>query len=262
MYGKGLFRNLGIDELAVETGDIAQRNALGAFGCAGTGVGAVAEAEFVHLVDHGAGAAGTFNLSLWQEGELAYLGADEEHCRAVFAGCHAGAATDAGSGVHGDVGNFLGDRKAVGIGSTAAVERHVTSGLLDLVESVAVDHKVADNGEGGRAPGLDGDGVFVVELAHVELAGGDSLNGTVGMSVDVERTHAADAFATVAVKDYGLFVAVDELLVEHVEHFKERASGGDVLNAVGLERTRLLGTTLTPNLEIYIYSMFHFTCNV
>ncbi len=59
----------------------------------------------------------------------------------------------------------------------------------------------------------------------MELAGGDSLNGAVGVSVDVERTHAADTFATVAVKNYGLFVAVNELLVEHVEHFKERASG-------------------------------------
>ncbi len=216
---------LGFDEFAVEAGDVAQRNVLGTFGCAGTGVGTVAESEFVHLVDHCARAAGTFNLTLGQECELAYLCADEEHGRAVLAGSHAGAAADAGSGVHSDVSHFLRDGEAVGVRSSAAVERNVAAGLLDLVECVAVDHEVTHNGECGRAPGFDGDGVLVVKFAHVELAGGDSLNGAVGVSVDVERTHAADTFATVAVKNYGLFVAVDELLVEHVEHFKERASG-------------------------------------
>ena len=121
---------LGFDEFAVEAGDVAQRNVLGTFGCAGTGVGAVAESEFVHLVDHCA-RAGTFNLTPGQECELAYLCADEEHGRAVLAGSHAGAAADAGSGVHSDVSHFLRDREAVGVRSSAAVERNVAAGLLD-----------------------------------------------------------------------------------------------------------------------------------
>lgn len=41
------------------------------------------------------------------------------------------------------------------------------------------------------------------------------------LAVDVERAHTADAFATVAVKNDRLFVAVHELLVEHVEHLEE-----------------------------------------
>ena len=72
-----LFRALGHDELAVQAGDVAQRNVLGAFGGACTGVGAVTESEFVHLPDHCAGTACAFHLTLRQECELAYLSADK-----------------------------------------------------------------------------------------------------------------------------------------------------------------------------------------
>ena len=58
--------------------------------------------------------------------------------------------------------------KVVGIGSATTVERHITTGLLNLVEGVTVDHEVADHGEGCRTPRLDSDGVLVVELTHVE----------------------------------------------------------------------------------------------
>ena len=97
----------GVDELAVEAGDVAQRNALGTFSGAGTGVGAVAEAEFVHFGHHCAGATFAFYLALGQEGELAYFGGYEEHRGAVFTSGNASTATDASGGVHGYVGYFL-----------------------------------------------------------------------------------------------------------------------------------------------------------
>ena len=252
-----LFSAFGFDKLAVETGDIAQRNVFGALGGAGTGVGAVAEAEFVHTANHGAGATFAFNLTLGEECKLAYLGRNEEHCRTIFAGCHAGAAADAGSGVHGDVGNVLRDRSCVGIGSAATVERYIAAGLLDFVECVAVNHEVTDNRECSRAPGLDGDGVAIVEFAHVELACGDALNGSVGMTVDVERAHAADTLAAVAVENNGLFVVLNELLVEHVKHFEERRACRNVVEVIVDELTLLFRTTLTPDFEIYAYCIFH-----
>ena len=94
MYGKGLFRNLGIDELAVEAGDVAQRDALGAFCCAGTGVGAVAETEFVHFLHHSAGTALALYLALGEKCILANLSRNEEHCGTVLAGSDACATTD------------------------------------------------------------------------------------------------------------------------------------------------------------------------
>ena len=49
---------LGSDELAVEAGNIADADALGALGLAGAGVGAVTESQLIHLGEHSLGAAG------------------------------------------------------------------------------------------------------------------------------------------------------------------------------------------------------------
>ena len=253
----GLLRELGVDKFTVKTGDVAQRHVLGALCGAGTGVGAVTEAEFVHLANHGAGAAGALNLTLGKESELAYLGRYEEHRGTVLAGGNAGAAADAGRGVHGLIGNFLRDGEVVGVGSAAAVEAHITAGLLDLVEGVTVDHQVADYGESGRTPGFNGDFVAVLEFTHMELAGGDSLYGTVGMTVDIQRTHTADTLAAVVVEDHGFLALVYELLVEHIEHFKEGGAGGDVVKMIFDELPGFFGPTLTPNLEVYANCSFH-----
>ena len=57
------------EELAVQTGDMRNGNLLGALGLAGSRVGAVAEAQFVHLGDHRLGAARTLDTALGQFGE-------------------------------------------------------------------------------------------------------------------------------------------------------------------------------------------------
>ncbi len=94
----------------------------------------------------------------------------------------------------------------------------------------------------------------------MKLAGCDALYRSVGMTVDVEGAHAADALTAVAVENNGLLALVDELLVEHVEHFKEARSGGNVLDAIVDESTLFLGTALTPYLEVYINIVFHLDC--
>ena len=91
----GLVSELCLDELAVEASDIGDRLVLRALSLAGAGVGAVAEAEFLHLGNHGLGTLSGLRTALGQERELAHLGAHEEHGRAVLAGCYACAATDA-----------------------------------------------------------------------------------------------------------------------------------------------------------------------
>ena len=83
------------------------------------------------------------------------------------------------------------------------------------------------------------------------------LHGTVGMAVDVERAHAADAFAAVVVEHYGFFALFNQLLVEHVEHFEEAAPGRHVVELVVDELSFLFWTTLTPNFQVYTYCMFH-----
>ncbi len=247
-----LVLELCFDEFAVQAGDVGERDALRTFGGAGTGVGAVAESEFVHLFHHGACTACAFDLALGKECELAYLGRYEQHCRTILTCSYAGTATDTCSGVHGEVGVDLGDGKVVGILCASAVERYVTAGLLNLVERVAVNHKVLDYGERGRAPRLYCDSLAVFETTHVQLAGGGSGGRTVGMSVDVQRAHTADTFTAVVVEYYGLFVVVDELFVKYVESFKERGVGISV-NRISLELAFFLWSGLTPNFEIYRY---------
>ena len=95
MRGRLLVSEFGFDKFTVEAGNVAQRNVLGTFGCACACVCAVTKSEFVHLPDHCAGTACAFHLTLRQECELAYLGADKKHCRAVLQ-----AATQAPQPIH------------------------------------------------------------------------------------------------------------------------------------------------------------------
>ena len=101
MIRAGLVFALGADELAVQAGDVAQLDVLGTLGGTGTGVGAVTETEFVHLGEHGLHAALGLGTALRQQCELAHLGAEEQHSRAVLTSGNTGTAADAGCAVHG-----------------------------------------------------------------------------------------------------------------------------------------------------------------
>ena len=71
---RSLVLQLSLEVLAVEASDVADTYALGALGLAGTGVGAVTEAELIHAGEHSLGTAGSLYLTLGKEGELAHLG--------------------------------------------------------------------------------------------------------------------------------------------------------------------------------------------
>ena len=62
----GLVAALSVEELAVQACDVAELDVLWALGGAGTGVGAVTEAELVHLCNHSLHAAFCLNLTLWK----------------------------------------------------------------------------------------------------------------------------------------------------------------------------------------------------
>ena len=66
----GLVSELCLDELAVQASDIGDRLVLRALSLASAGVGAVAEAEFLHLGHHGLGTLGSLGTTLGQQGEL------------------------------------------------------------------------------------------------------------------------------------------------------------------------------------------------
>ena len=194
------------------------------------------------------------DLTLGEHGEVGYLGTDEKHGAGVLACRHAGSAANALSSIHCHVGETLGDRYGVGIRHTAGSDADIAAGLDNLVEGAAVDDEVADDGESFGTPRLNPDFVAVVELAHVELAGGDAIIVAVGTSVDVESAHAADALPTVVVEADGVGdMVVDELLVEDVEHLEERAVGRDVADLICLEAALCCGVFLTPYMKCEVH---------
>ena len=68
-----LVSELCLDELAVEASDVSDRLVLRALSLASASVGAVTEAELLHLGNHVLGATRGLYATLWQERELADL---------------------------------------------------------------------------------------------------------------------------------------------------------------------------------------------
>ncbi len=210
------------DPLSVEACYVLTFYLLGAFGFAGVGVGAAAEAKFVHSAHHLLDPLSGFDLSLGQQCQMTYLGSDKEHGAGVLACRHTCSTTDALGGIHSHVRETLGYGDGVGIGHSAGGYADIAAGLDYLVECAAVYHEVADDREGFGTPRLYPYLVAVLEFAHVELACGDTVVVAVGTTVDVESAHSADAFATVVVEtDWVGDVVIYELFIEDVEHLKE-----------------------------------------
>ena len=101
----------------VELGDEADADLLRAGRFAFVVVRAMAEAFGVMLPDHGEDAPVAFGLALRKIAEVADFGGDEQHGRGVRAGGDAGAAADAGGGVHRQLGCVLGDGHVVAVGA-------------------------------------------------------------------------------------------------------------------------------------------------
>lgn len=234
--------------VAVELGDVVYADTLGASGLALVKVGAVAEAEGIHLAHHGKNALVLLGVALGQQIKVSSLGRGEEHGSAVFAAGHASTTTNAGSGIKSGVCRFLAYGHIVGVGGSTGAHVHKAAGGDDVVQRGAVYHQVAQQREGRGTEGLDPDGVAILKLAHVQLAG-CYLFAAMGHTVDGEGAHTANAFAAVVVKVDGLFTLVYELLVNDVEHLQEGGFIGDVLRLVGFDAALRVGRSLAPNLE-------------
>ena len=82
---------------------------------------------------------------------------------------------------------------------------------------------------------MNSDGIAVLELTHVELAGSNLAVRSVGMTVDIERAHTADTLAAVVVECdrtgipatlvycNRVIALTYQLIVEDIEHLEERS---------------------------------------
>src|SRR5690606_36531604 len=136
--------------------------------------------------------------------------------RRIRARRHARAAADARRRVHGFLGDGLWDWDGVGVGRRAGVDRNVAARGHDAVKGRAVHHQVLDDGERVGPEGLHRDGAAGLEVAHAQLARGGLQTRTMGLAVDGQAAHAANALAAVAFEGDFLFAVFDQLLVELV----------------------------------------------
>ena len=74
-----------------------------------------------------------------------------------------------------------------------------------------------------------------------------------GEAVDDDSARPADAFAAVVVERDGRLVLGDEALVDHIQHLQERHLGADVAGLIGREAALVLGTLLTPHVELEVH---------
>ena len=192
-------------------------------------------------------------FALRQQVQVGDLGGNEEHGGGVLADRDAGAAADAGGGVHGAVRGRLGNREGVAVGRAAGVHRNEAAGLDDAIEGAAVGHQVLDDGEGLRPPRFDGNRIAVFEMPQVKLARGSAAMAAMGDAADDERAHAADAFPAVGVKGNRIFAARNDVFVHDVEHLQERHVRDDVPGLVGLELAGGIRVLLPPNFESQVH---------
>ena len=265
---KVLLRELCLEKLTVEAGDVVDGDAFWTFHFTGAGVGAVAEAEFFHLCDHIPGPSGSLWTTLREQSEGTYPCGHKQHRRAVFTGCNAGTATYAGGSVHALLSVLVRDKNVVGILGGTSSDRDESSSLKDLVESAAVNNQVLDYRKSSASERLYSDGSAILEVTHEKLTGGDVIVRTVRATVNEQRAGTADTLAAVVVErhrtaalaasvnGYWIVTLTDQLLIEDVKHFEERGVLLYSGNMISLKMTLFLGVLLTPYLKIEIHSRF------
>ena len=123
-------------------------------------------------------------LALRQQAEVGDLGAGEQHAEPFGQ-----AATQAPQPMQAAASNApsasaLGTGIGVRLGRAAGRRGDVAAGLDDPVERAAVDDQVLDHRERRGPPRLDVDRLAVVEVPHVQLAGGGGLLRAVRHAVD------------------------------------------------------------------------------
>src|SRR2546426_807820 len=103
--------------------------------------------------------------------------------------------------------------------------------------------------ERSGAPGLERQAIAVPEAPHVELADGGRALGSVRDAVDHEATRAADTLAAVVLERDRRLAAIDQLLVDDVEHLEKGHVRADVLRLVGDQAAAGAPALLAPHPE-------------
>jgi hypothetical protein len=86
-------------------------------------------------------------------------------------------------------------------------------------------------------------------MAHVKLAQRRARQRAVRHAIDHAAAHAANALAAIAVEGHRVFVSRNQILVQNIEHLKERHVLADVRNFVSHHAALLTRATLPPDVQ-------------
>ena len=235
--------------LTVELRDVGQIDLRGAGGFAFGRVGAVSKVLCIHLGDHFQDSLTAFGLTLRQVGQMRDFGRDEQHGRGVLARRDAGATADTGCGTHRFLLRVMGNQRSVGLGCIPGIDGNISTRLNDAVERRSIDDQITNNRKRLGQPRFDDDRIAVLKTAHVQLAGRGTTVRTVRLTVDHHSAGSTNSFPAIVVERDGLFPFGDQLFVQDVEHFEEGHIRGNAADGIGLQTTRLLWASLSPDLQ-------------
>src|SRR5258706_13588427 len=108
-----------------------------------------------------------------------------------------------------------------------------------------------------RAPRFERKRVAVLEEAHGQLTDRCAALAAMRYSVDQKTARTANTFTTIMFEGNGRLLAVDQIFVQHVEHFEKRHFRGHIVYSIAGEAARCGGALLPPDSEREI----HATCN-
>lgn len=235
--------------ITVQLGDEVQGNVFRASRRAFSVISAVSESRIIHGFHHGENPLVLFRLALGEKIEMARLGRSEKHGRSVFAGCNAGAASDACRRIHCLIGIFLGYRQGIPVRSATGTNGDEPSGLGNAIESRTVHDQVSNNRKGSSPKGLDRNRITILELSHVQLTSRSGIFRAVRQTIDRKRTGSADSFPAVMVENDRFDPLSEQLFVELIQHFKKRGILGYFVQLMDFKPTGVLRVFLPPNSE-------------
>src|SRR4030095_15254975 len=177
----------------------------------------------------------------------------EKHCRSIWAGRGASAASDTGRRFHCQIGGMLGNRNRVRFWRGACARGNKSTGLHKELQRAATAYQVFHKRERSYAKRLDCDRRAVAKLSHVKLAHRARMIRSVWFAVNRERAGAANAFAAIGVERDWFIAAPDQSLIENVEHFEKRRVRRNVAHFVIDEFAWRFRVWLPPNFQFEVH---------
>lgn len=177
---------------------------------------------------------------------MAQLGTREKRCRSIGTGRNAGTAANTRRRIHGMISGVLRNGYRVPIRRTPGWRTHVPSRSDQAVECASIDYQVPNDRKRRRTKRLEVQHVAIGKVTHVQLTDRSAFMAPVGNAIDHESAGTANALATVMVKGNWRITPKCQIFVDHIEHFKKRHVGIDVVRVVGNHAAGRVRALLAP----------------